>query len=232
MTQVFAAVTKNPNSVLDYVVDWTLFLATSETIATSSWTADTGITLDSDSETTTTTTVFVSGGTLNTVYNLVNTITTNQGRTDTRTVQVTVAFMSAIGRVRMLAGDADTTDELLADNHYAWALAQASDGLFGAASIICKAIAAKFSRLVDTTVEGLSVSYSQRVEHYNEMAAKFEAQASRLGETIGGELIGNVVAGGTSVSTADGVRDNSDRVTPAFERGMFKIDVTTDVSPD
>ena len=117
----------------------------------------------------------------------------------------------------MLVGDNDTMDELLADNHYAWALGQVNDSIFGASAIISRAIAAKFARLADTTIEGLSVSYSQRVTQYNDMAVKFEAQAAKQGESLGPPI-----AGGISLSDMDSVREDTDRVPSVFEQDMFR----------
>lgn len=82
-------VTKDPQAVLDYTLDWSLWLD-GDTISTSTWALDVGITEDSESETATTTTVWVSGGTAGTTYNAVNTITTVGLRTDQRTIQITV----------------------------------------------------------------------------------------------------------------------------------------------
>lgn len=81
---------KDPQAVLDYAMDWTPWLAEGETIATSSWTVDAGITKDSDSKTTTVATVWLSGGTAGVTYKLTNHITTNQGRTDERSFPVSV----------------------------------------------------------------------------------------------------------------------------------------------
>ena len=80
---------KDPDAVLDYVVNWEMWLA-GDTIATSTWTAETGITVVSDTETATTTTVWLSGGTAGSDYNVVNRVTTTMGRTDDRTLRIRV----------------------------------------------------------------------------------------------------------------------------------------------
>lgn len=92
-----ALYTKDPNSVLDYKVDWNgaaadggPWLAAGETIASSNFTVPAGITKDSQSNTTTTATVWLSGGTVGNEYAVVNRITTNQGRTDDRTITIRV----------------------------------------------------------------------------------------------------------------------------------------------
>ena len=53
---------KDPDEVLDYSIDWSTWLD-SDTISSSSWTVESGITKDSDSNDTTSTTIWLSGGT-------------------------------------------------------------------------------------------------------------------------------------------------------------------------
>lgn len=81
---------QDPNAVLDYVFDWSGWLAASETISTSTVTVGTGLTENSESNTTTKATVWLSGGTAGTTYSVTNKIVTNQGRTDERTIQIRV----------------------------------------------------------------------------------------------------------------------------------------------
>jgi hypothetical protein len=76
---------KDPNAVLDYVNDWSDWLGT-DTIVTSTWTAPTGITVDSNAKTDTSTTVWLSGGTTGITYSVVNRIVTAAGRTEDRTL--------------------------------------------------------------------------------------------------------------------------------------------------
>ncbi len=80
---------KDPNAVLDYKVDWATWLST-DTIATVAWTVPTGITQTSTSNTTTTATIWLSGGTAGTTYEIVCRITTAGGRTDDRTIGIRV----------------------------------------------------------------------------------------------------------------------------------------------
>lgn len=79
--------TKAVPGVLDYSIDYTSWLD-GDTIATSAWVADSGITIDSDSNSTTGTTVVVSGGTVRATYQLINTITTAGGLTDRRCISI------------------------------------------------------------------------------------------------------------------------------------------------
>lgn len=93
--------TKDPDAVLDYVFDFAAltngrgtsnWLASGEIISTYTIDADAGITVDSDSKTDTNTsvTVWLSGGTANSDYNVRCEIVTNSGRTDERTMRIAV----------------------------------------------------------------------------------------------------------------------------------------------
>jgi len=81
---------KDPEAVLDYGFDWSDWLADGETISTSSWTVENGITKDSDSKTTTVTTIWLSGGSAGTTYTLTNHIVSSAGREDDRSFAVQV----------------------------------------------------------------------------------------------------------------------------------------------
>lgn len=96
MSLVAFKVTKDPDAVLDYGMDWSQWLNTGDTISSATWsvTAPTGdgdpIAVDSDSETTTVATAIVSGGTVGNQYDLTCRIVTAAGLTDDRTIRVTV----------------------------------------------------------------------------------------------------------------------------------------------
>ena len=81
---------KDPSAVLDYVFDWTGWLATGETITDYTITADTGITVDSPTEDDGKVTVWLSGGTAGINYKVACLITTAAGRTDERTIWIKV----------------------------------------------------------------------------------------------------------------------------------------------
>ena len=81
---------KDPSAVLDYVFDWTEWLATVETITDHTITADTGITVDSSTESDGKVTVWLSGGTAGINYKVACLITTSAGRTDERTIWIKV----------------------------------------------------------------------------------------------------------------------------------------------
>ena len=85
-----ALFTKDPDATLDYRVEWSSWLDT-DTIATSTWTVESGITTVSDSNTTTVATIWLSGGTAGEEYEVANLITTAAGRIDERTLTIKVA---------------------------------------------------------------------------------------------------------------------------------------------
>lgn len=74
---------KDPDEVLDYLLNWANRLAAGEAITTVTWSIDagSGLTVDSQSNTTTTATVWLSDGTPPKTAVIRCTITTNQGRT-------------------------------------------------------------------------------------------------------------------------------------------------------
>ena len=76
---------KDPDSVLDYTVDWETWLD-SDTISASSWTIPTGLTEDSDTFGDSTATVWLSSGTDGRIYNITNHITTAAGREEDQTL--------------------------------------------------------------------------------------------------------------------------------------------------
>ena len=85
---------KEPGAVLDYRVDWSLYLA-GDTITQSDWTivnpqAD-SVNIESSSFTANSTTVFLSAGIDGQVDTIENRITTQAGRVDSRVFQILVA---------------------------------------------------------------------------------------------------------------------------------------------
>jgi hypothetical protein len=119
--------------------------------------------------------------------------------------------------VRLLVGDTDTTDQQVTDEEIAFALSQTSDDIYNAGALMCRTIAGKYSRLVDTSIESVSSSYSQRAKQYSELAVRLVKEGKRLG-SVG---LGVPVAGGMSISEMQGVEDDTDRVPSAFRVDQF-----------
>ena len=82
---------KDPDAILDYSFDWTLYLTPlSDTIASVTFIGDVGLVLTNPSHTTTTATTFVSGGVVGSNMNLTCRIVTTGGRTDDRSITLKI----------------------------------------------------------------------------------------------------------------------------------------------
>lgn len=85
---------KRVAEVKDYRIDWADHLlidgVAGDTISTSTWIVESGLTKDSDSKTSTTTTAWLSGGTAGVEYTATNRVVTAQGRTYEQSFLVTV----------------------------------------------------------------------------------------------------------------------------------------------
>jgi len=129
----------------------------------------------------------------------------------------------ALGRLnatRLLIGDTDTNDQQVQDEEISFGLAQANNNVYSAGAWVCRVIAAKYSRSVDSEISGaLKESASQLQAHYNSLADNLEYQGQKLGGL-------GIAAGGIKVSTVDGIRANTNRVKPEFTKDQFKIDTT------
>jgi hypothetical protein len=80
---------RDPRSRLPVEVDWSAWLAREgTTIASSAWTVDAGLTLDTTANDNTSASVFVSSGVAGQTYVLRNTITGANGVIDSRSLRV------------------------------------------------------------------------------------------------------------------------------------------------
>lgn len=82
---------KDPDAVLDYVIDWSDWLGVAEVIALSTWVLTGDAQITHSTYTGTTATVWISGGT--TTFRVTNEITTNSSpipRKDNRTLVIKV----------------------------------------------------------------------------------------------------------------------------------------------
>ena len=129
----------------------------------------------------------------------------------------TTTASGRLNSVRLLVGDTDTTDQLVQNEEITFGLSQANNNVYYAAAWVCRTIAAKFSRLVDTNLSGaLSANYSDRAKQYQQLASQIEAQ----GKKTSGKSLG-VFAGGISVAAVTTVHEDPDRVKPAFTIDKF-----------
>ena len=80
---------KTEPGVIDYKVDWSDWLGV-DLITSSTWDIPADLVMDSEEESFTDATVWISGGNLNTVYQLTNIIETINGRTDARSFNLII----------------------------------------------------------------------------------------------------------------------------------------------
>jgi hypothetical protein len=83
---------KDPDATLDYSVDWSEWLS-GDTIVSSEWFAEPGITIVRASNTTQIATVWLSNGSNRAFYIVTNRITTAAGRIDERSIKISVLNM-------------------------------------------------------------------------------------------------------------------------------------------
>lgn len=121
-----------------------------------------------------------------------------------------------LNTVRLLVGDTNSADVQTQNEEIQFALSQHSDNVYSAGEFICKIIAAKYSRLVTTQLDGaLSSNYSDLAKQYSSLASSIKQMGIDARGGIG------LSAGGISISDMAAVELNTDRVKPAFKIGQF-----------
>ncbi len=89
VAQKKATATKDPVAKLDFGFDWSAWLGT-DTILTSTWTADPGLILSGPTFDGTKTSVWIEGGVAGDKLSATNHITTVAGRIDERTIVISI----------------------------------------------------------------------------------------------------------------------------------------------
>ncbi|MCC8946008.1 hypothetical protein H8A97_13085 [Bradyrhizobium sp. Arg62] len=119
--------------------------------------------------------------------------------------------------VRALVGDVDDGNStLLLDDDTIELITAGFSSNYLAAAAVADAIAAKFSRSVTFSVEGLTIQNSQKAKAYLEMAQRLRSQAT-LNDAGG---IGTPSISGTSTSHMDAIDNDIDRDPSRFKVGM------------
>jgi hypothetical protein len=127
---------------------------------------------------------------------------------------------SDLDKVRLYLGDTTESSPLYTDEEIT-ALLEIENGALLTAASLADSLAAKYSRSVSFSVEGLSISNSTKTENYRTLAQRLRAQA---GDSVGS--LGTPILGGISYSTMDGVEMDADRV-----RSRARIGMTDFVGP-
>lgn len=118
--------------------------------------------------------------------------------------------------VRFYVGDTNFNDQLLQDEEIAFALTHSADPL-AAAARCARALASKFSSLVDEKFETIDNKFSQRAKAFHALAGRLERDVKRYGG------LGTPLAGGISIAAVDAARMDLDRPQSAFREGQFSI---------
>lgn len=125
-----------------------------------------------------------------------------------------------LAKIRRALGDVDSSEALLSDEEINSASSQ-TGSIQDAAALSAEWIAATFARKADKSVGPLSISLSQKYDHYMDLAARLRATSSM--STL-------PFAGGISISRKDAVDSDTDRVKPSFELGLLDSEMVSGTS--
>lgn len=121
-----------------------------------------------------------------------------------------------INVVRLLVGDTDTTDQQVQNEEITFALSENGNNVYFAAGWVARAISSKYSRKVNTQLDGaLSADYSDLAKHYSSLADRLEYQGKKSSAGL------SVKAGGITISGVEAVRENTNRIEGSFRRDRF-----------
>ena len=130
----------------------------------------------------------------------------------TWTYDPTQLLTTPMMQVRYLIGDTRDTDRQVQDEEIAFALTE-RPSVYGAAAIVCRALSAQKSRLVDTVDNDLRTTYSLQSSAYARQAIYYEQRDAKFGGVI-------PVAGGLNRSNKIQMECDPNRLPPAFNIGM------------
>ena len=129
----------------------------------------------------------------------------------------TTTASGRLNTVRLLVGDTETLDQQVQNEEITFGLSENGDNIYYAGAWIARAIASKYSRKVNTSLDGaLKADYSDLAKQYKVLADDLEYQGKTSGAVIG------VLAGGITKSGVEAVRANTNRIEGSFRRDRFK----------
>jgi hypothetical protein len=123
-------------------------------------------------------------------------------------------------RIRFLVGDVDECDQLVTDEEIAFSASKFPDKNELAAAYILRALAAKFSRKASMSAGGVSASCSDIAKAFSDRAKELDPNDETSG---GGTNLCEISVGGITISEHEAMRNESDTVQPAFNRGADDI---------
>lgn len=129
----------------------------------------------------------------------------------------TTTASGRLNTVRLLVGDTETIDQQVQNEEITFGLSENGDNVYYAGAWIARAIASKYSRKVNTSLDGaLKADYSDLAKQYKVLADDLEYQGKTSGAAVG------VLAGGITKSGVEAVRANTNRLEGSFRRDRFK----------
>lgn len=129
----------------------------------------------------------------------------------------TTTSSGRLNTVRLLVGDTETIDQQVQNEEITFGLSENGNNVYYAGAWIARAIASKYSRKVNTSLDGaLKADYSDLAKQYKVLADDLEYQGKTSGAVIG------VLAGGITKSGVEAVRANTNRIEGSFRRDRFK----------
>jgi len=128
--------------------------------------------------------------------------------------------------LRQLVSDTAETP-ILQDEAYEVQILLGETNAYRAAAVLCRQLSAQFASKVDVKAGPVSVSNSDKAKAYADLATKYDALALRgLGEDpenlVESEGFMGVILTGVSISEMASVKEDTDRVTSVFEKGLDK----------
>lgn len=128
---------------------------------------------------------------------------------------------TATGRlhsVRLLIGDTESTDPQVEDEEVSFALSQSKDDIYDAGYFLCRILAAKYARLVDTALDkGLSEKNDNLSKKYTQLSDTIKAIGRNVKSSSGG-----VSGGGLRISAMVAANSDVDRLSPQFATNEFQ----------
>ena len=121
--------------------------------------------------------------------------------------------LQPVYQVRRLIGDVLLADQQMTDQEIQWYIDNYSN-VWTAAANAARALAAQFSRMVDTVQGEIRTLYSQRARNYLALATTLETQGKGRG-------VDYMYAGGISIADKSNEVVDTDRVPPQFNLMMF-----------
>lgn len=126
------------------------------------------------------------------------------------------SLSTARDKVRFLCGDYDPDNKLFDDGEVDGMLSMQNNDVYRAAAGLANSLASKYAGITSISVDGLSISGSDKAAQYRTLAASLLEQGSQAAGGLGAPFVG-----GVSKGTMDGVDADTDRFPSKFKVSQF-----------